>query len=454
MSSVAIGDSLELAIQSLFQEQIDAGLFFSKECCKVFRKKGYYSKDRGANIVFDVSIEMYLPGAAEYSMLWLIECKKLSRSVSVDDAEEFFAKVQQVAGANGKAVLASNASFQSGAKAFAKSKGMGLLRYFDPSSFKWELRRSSSGGARNTDSDYADAGLSREGYVSTAFDLYMQSPTRATNSLWDFAEDMALDSGLPPATIAALSNRRNRLGAQVPFREADDLEAKAAEILSDVSYTAGLVSLDDICARQASRCGLSVVTGLALDDTDDPNPVLGRIRFEPLEILVYAQAHSGRERFTLAHELAHHLLGHGSYMARESSDEQDFVLKRKGLAQGTDIARMEFQANYFAASLLMPRLSFVNDFRLLMRLLDVSDRGFGSLYVDNQACNLQTFAHVTGQLMQRYGVSRAATTIRLESLRLLKDARASRGPQSIQSSLASGKPWPMEEALCAEEEGR
>ncbi|CAN5327139.1 ImmA/IrrE family metallo-endopeptidase [soil metagenome] len=433
MSTVAVGDSLELAIQSLFQEQIDAGLFFSKDCCKVFRKKGYYSKDREAKIFFDVSIEMYMPGATEYSMLWLIECKNLSRSVSVDDAEEFFAKVDQVAGANGKAVLASNRSFQSGAKTFAKSKGMGLLRYFDPSNFKWELRRSSSGGARSTDADFADAGLSREDYVSTAFDLYMQSPTRATNSLWDFAEDLMLDSGLPPTTIAALCNRRNKPFAHVPFREAEDLETEATEVLADVGYLAGQVSLEHICAKEAARCGLSVVTGLALDETDDPNPVLGRIRFEPLEIQVYAQAHVGRERFSLAHELAHHLLGHGSYMVRESSDEEDFVLKRKGLARGTDIARMEFQANYFAASLLMPRLSFVNDFRLLMRLLDVSDRGFGSLYVDNQACNLQTFMHVTGQLMQRYGVSRAATTIRLESLGLLKDARNSQGPRSVQS---------------------
>ena len=264
----------------------------------------------------------------------------------------------------------------------------------------------------------------------------MQSPTRATNSLWDFAEDMALDSGLSPAAIAVLSNRRSRLAAQVPFREADELEAKAAEVLADVSYTAGFVSLDDICAMQASRCGLIVVTGLALDDADDPNSVLGRIRFEPLEIQVYAQLHAGRERFTLAHELAHHLLGHGSYMARESSDEQDFVLKRKGLAQGTDIARMEFQANYFAASLLMPRLGFVKDFRLLMRTLDIADRGFGALYVDDQPCNMQSFAHVTGQLMQRYGVSRSAAVIRLESLGLLKDARGWRGPKPVQSALA------------------
>ena len=42
----------------------------------------------------------------------LIECKNYSHAVPVDYAEEFFAKVQQVAAANVKAVIASTASFQ------------------------------------------------------------------------------------------------------------------------------------------------------------------------------------------------------------------------------------------------------------------------------------------------------------------------------------------------------
>jgi len=134
-------------------------------------------------------------------------------------------------------------------------------------------------------------------------------------------------------------------------------------------------------------------------------------------------------------------LGHGEYLSRETSDEQDFVLNRKGLAQGTDITRMEFQANFFAASLLMPRLGFVKDFRLLMRALEIADRGFGALYVDNQPCNLQSFTHVTGQLMQRYGVSRSAAVIRLESLGLLKDARSFQGPKPLHSALAEERSW-------------
>jgi len=71
---------------------------------------------------------VYLPGSREYSALVLIECKNYGHPVPVDDVEEFFAKVQQVAAANAKATIASTASFQSGAREFAKSKGMGLIR--------------------------------------------------------------------------------------------------------------------------------------------------------------------------------------------------------------------------------------------------------------------------------------------------------------------------------------
>ncbi len=178
MNTTRVGDELEGKIHDLFQTLIEAGIFWAKKsCCKLFRKKGYYSKDRGKEIVFDVSIEVYLPGEKEYSSLVLIECKKYTHSVPVDDAEEFFAKVQQVAAANAKAIIASTASFQSGTLAYAKSKGMGLLRYFGSSNFKWELLRSPSASARSTSADAAhlvEEGLSRQDFHSQVFDLYLQ----------------------------------------------------------------------------------------------------------------------------------------------------------------------------------------------------------------------------------------------------------------------------------------
>ena len=432
MNTTRVGDTLEESILGLFQTEIEADRFFAKkDNCRIFRKKGYHSKDRAGEIIFDVSIEIYLPDATDYSILVLVECKNYTHSVPVNDAEEFFAKVEQVAAANAKAVIASTSSFQSGTRAFAKSKGIGLLRYFEASHFKWELRRSPSASARATDADSAllvEEGLSQEDFISEVFDLYMQSPARETNSLWDFFEDLTIDTSLTSAQVSRIANPRSQLSSQVPYLEKVQLETWSFETLSGINYSDGEVSLDAICARETERCGLKTLTGAALK-IDALHPILGRIIFEPLEIQVFAQAepNRGRERFTLAHELAHHLLHHGHYMSRESCEEDDFVLQSRGIAHGTDIARMEFQANYFAASLLMPRTNFEEDFRRIVRSLEISDRGFGALYVDNQPCNLQSYKFVTNQLMQIYGVSRSAVTIRLETLGLLRDARSSVG---------------------------
>ena len=45
---------------------------------------------------------------------------------------------------------------------------------------------------------------------------------------------------------------------QVPFCEKDDLESRSSEILSELGYSGGIVSLDELCAREAKRVDLSV----------------------------------------------------------------------------------------------------------------------------------------------------------------------------------------------------
>lgn len=438
-STIGKGDALEALIYDLFKAEIDADrLWVKKENCKVFLKKGYYSKDRDKDIIFDVSIELYLPGSSEYSALILIECKNYRHPVPVDDAEEFYAKVQQVGAANSKAVIASTATFQSGARSYAKSKGMGLLRYFDSTNFKWELKRSLSATAHSITSSEnlsLEKALVDPSFCSSAFDLYFQSPDRLTNSLWDFLEDLVTSSALEGAAIQQLANSPSKLTNRVRFCEKNDLEDSSAIALSSIGYTTGKVNLERLCATEELRTGLRVLTNLPA-----PSPgVLGKIEFDPLVINIYIDEaqNNGRERFTLAHELAHHFLRHGEYLKAEVCDERDFDLKENPTLEGSDITRLEFQANYFASSLLMPRSNFIADFKQLAKDLSLVDRGFGALYLDHQPGNVRSFQIVTGHLMQAYGVSREAVKIRLESLGLLNDCRT--GPRPVRNILSRAK---------------
>jgi len=74
---------------------------------------------------------------------------------------------------------------------------------------------------------------------------------------------------------------------------------------------------------------------------------------------VNALHHPNRQRFTIAHELAHHEL-HSEQLLQEVHVDKAFrVMMRDDLAaQGSD--RQEIQANAFAAELLMPQ-EFLKD---------------------------------------------------------------------------------------------
>jgi Zn-dependent peptidase ImmA (M78 family) len=429
MNSTLKGDVLEESIHRLFVKLIAAGQFWGDpKACITYRKKGYYSRDREKNIIFDVSIEYVLPGASRYSMVTLIECKNYSHPVPVDDVEEFFAKAQQVAAGNSKLVLASTAAFQEGAIKFAKSKGIGLLRYFDASDFKWELHRSPSIGslshASNRDEVYK--GLTLQNFQSTCFEFYLQSPEGLTNSLWDFFDGFQSTVSLCPKEWYAIRNRKGKPNFRVPFLERNEIEERSAAILRQSGYSSGAVSPDAICAQEERSVGLVVKRVASNGSEANPYPVLGKISFDPLVIEICEQPspNAGRERFTLAHELAHHFLGHSEYMLRESCDESNLSLSNVVYIIAPDIARLETQANVFAASLLMPRDRMIADFKALRRYLGIIDRGHGELFLDDQPCNYQNYERVTRELMNYYRVSREAVTIRLEQLGLLTDVRS------------------------------
>lgn len=444
-STTERGNLLETRIYEFFKAEIAANRFFAKaECCKVRRKPKYFSRDRGSEITFDVSIEIYMPGAAEYSSLFLIECKNYTHAVPVDDAEEFFSKVQQVAAAKAKAVIASTASFQTGAREFSRSKGIGLLRYFSRTECKWELLRSpatSHGIDRLNDSAEVSAGLTQQDYKSRVFDFYLQSPRRETHSLGAFLEDMLLDQALTPSELMRVTNPKGKDIESAPFLEKDDLESFASDVLATVDYSGGPVPLDLLCEIERERSGLLVQLNVEPTGKYIEGQVLGRINFQPLSIEVFRQEteNPGRARFTLAHELAHHMLSHGKYMAGEWCDASDFSLERSASIDGANVARMEFQANYLAASLLLPRVNVISDFRGLVGGLELSNRGFGPLYVDDQPCNLENFATVARHFSRGYGVSPTAAAIRLQSLGLLRDARDRKGPKHVLSAFSGAE---------------
>lgn len=114
-------------------------------------------------------------------------------------------------------------------------------------------------------------------------------------------------------------------------------------------------------------------------------------------IAVNGAQHKNRQRFTIGHELAHHLLDHKG--EQDHLDWKFTILRRDGKSsEGSDTDEME--ANFLAASLLMPK-------DLLRQDLTILADSNGEL--DLQPQQIQTLA-------KRYLVSEKAMTYRLINL--------------------------------------
>lgn len=89
------GAGLEQEVYQFMKDHLSL-IGLPDENCSVHLHKRYYSADRQADIVADVSIELFMPGAGEPSIIWVWECKDYSGSVPVGAVQKFHADLQQL----------------------------------------------------------------------------------------------------------------------------------------------------------------------------------------------------------------------------------------------------------------------------------------------------------------------------------------------------------------------
>jgi predicted transcriptional regulator len=111
---------------------------------------------------------------------------------------------------------------------------------------------------------------------------------------------------------------------------------------------------------------------LAESDAEDPGYTASLIRFDSDKgggIMLARGQSQGRRRFSIAHELAHfHLPTHRAAHVQSRCNERDLRARRH------DVERHEWEANDFAAELLMPHRLFAEDARVLSISIDCVDQ--------------------------------------------------------------------------------
>lgn len=168
---------------------------------------------------------------------------------------------------------------------------------------------------------------------------------------------------------------------------------EAERIIDQLGYTRSDLPINvETIAKDLDLC----VVKTELDDDVSGLLVAKKSADDQVHIFVNIQDSPVRRRFTISHEIGHHVLGHKFDSSGVHIDRGNYVIPRK--TKNVKYEPREVEANEFAACLLMPaRLVFETVGELSQPLFD---------------------QHVT-QLSRIFHVSEQAMTIRLTRLGIL-----------------------------------
>ncbi|WP_312607873.1 ImmA/IrrE family metallo-endopeptidase [Agrobacterium pusense] len=418
MNSTKKGDELEDAFFDFLVEQqgrgeLVYGLYPSNRC-EIFKKKSYICKERGAKVQFDVVIELYREGRTDPFSYVVFECKNYRGGIPETRVTDFSDKLARVFRHAAKGVLVVSSRLQSGADSLARSRSLGIVKY-DQTGLDVVADRS---GRNYLESRFVRSQIFQDERATKSLRFSAFNEGRFFGAINQFLRS------LEPESFTADEKEDRNSRRSVSYVSAGEIEARANEILRSVAYKSGSVDLQGICS--ALSIDLQYHDHLRMDP--DGTTILGSANFDKRSIQINAHRDPNRERFTLAHEIGHFCLNHDRYLRSETIVEQDLFADIE--ARDTfNYERLEFQANAFASSILLPSDVFRVAVDVGRNRLGIKDRGHGYIFVDDQACNFVPYDDLLSDLSQYFEASKQAIEIKLKKSGLLNDRR--RGKESL-----------------------
>lgn len=423
MHNVAKGDELELKLLKFLSDQKARGELlcggYPAELCRINPKGLYWHPNRGAYIEFDLVIEFKLKNSEEVHSYIVFECKNYKGKIPVGEAEKFSYSLSSVFKNNSKGIIVVQSGLQSGAEETAKKTGIAIAK-LDESGLQFIIHRSSSI-------------LNKQEFIKR--DFYSNNKDNKPLKFSSYYNDRFYGSmsDLLNALVPSLQSKpplRDQNPATAPFISDTDIASAVNDLLLKGNYQAGEVDLTKICDQ------ISVELSFQDEDQWDShgNEILGHADFERRIILVNRHENKHRERFTIAHEIGHFCLEHDRYLRSEPVIKRDFFKEDENESK-FDYDRLEIQANKFASHLLMPDTAFRMKVREIRKTLDMRNRGYGDVYVDDQPGNQQAYWELLNRLSTHFNVSKQAVELRLKNTIGVTDKRTRGGWSSISDEI-------------------
>lgn len=221
----------------------------------------------------------------------------------------------------------------------------------------------------------------------------------------------------------------------VPYLKVTEVEAIAYEVLT--KYCPHVLTKPCISPVAEILEGLHQNTGLliAWEDLGDKGTakILGKVSFRRQTLFLDVSLNDKRKvafRFTAAHEIGHWVL-HRHNWKNIRLDEQpqasgEFVDDETSLCkldQKSPRDWLEFQANVFASSMVMPRIPFQKAVEQSQREMGIT-RNLGVVYLNDATYSTRDFQELSARLSHTFDVSKESVRIRLKTLQLLIDEAA------------------------------
>ncbi|PWS33370.1 ImmA/IrrE family metallo-endopeptidase [Pedobacter paludis] len=421
------GDKFEDQCHQVISKAALAGQFgFQAESCRIFRKKKYYSVTREKDIIFDLSIELWLPGASDYSLLVIMECKDLGRPVSVDDVEEFDSKVRQVSGLNVKAVFMSKTRLQSGAETYLKNRKIMWIQVDQSGVGKIKLNMPRRRKDKSYDAPVAEIqqDIQQIKQIQSFISSSAQASTVDLDALMTLFLKDVFCNNLPASYDDGVFGLE-RLSANL-------IESLTRKILFD--FDPILLSRYQAFPIKAFRRYLKDRFGVAVIEELSLKLENGQDRsgyYDPATKTIYIDRElvgSERYAFVFAHEAGHFFLHDKLKMSQTVYDETEDSPYNPSTGKHDLLNEkhwIEWQANKFAACILMPQESVM--YKLLSYQYEHGIRNKGKIIYDNQSCNIRDFQVYLLILSEYFGVSYLQMEYRLSDLNILIYARGHSG---------------------------
>lgn len=376
--------------------------------CTVLKKQKYYCKDREADVEFDVVVEVRRTGRSEPHLYLVFECKNHQKPLEDSYVRTFSDQINSVFGQAVKGIVVTPRKLQSGAERVAANRRLGIVK-FDENGNEFIADRTVGTWAENR-------------FIQTQFsEGIRRSKSLKFSACIDGAYFSSFDQilhSLETHPNDAIAETTDRKGNSVTFLPEAEIHVAAQKARSQADYSGGEVDVEKLC--NVLKLDLSY-SERALQDADG-NTILGSANFNKRSIDIHQHDNRNRERFTVAHEIGHFLLGHDQYLRSESIVERD-LFTDLDTADTLNYERLEHQANLFASALLLPDKQLRLAVEALRLQLKIYDRGFGYIFVDDQPCKYTPYNQILSELSDRFGVSRQAIEVRLKRAGLVTDKR-------------------------------